>query len=452
MRADANPDHYKVLGVSPEADAAVIRAAYLALVRKHHPDGASPIDRAAAEQRTKEINAAFAVIGDEARRSKYDEARRRGGPGGPSSQSGWSGRPAAGAARGPRTPVWSGQYRPRVGRTGPSLAARRKRLQQVRGLSIALGIGALALVFAGFTGAISLMRPGMLDPLTNPGGRTAALAQADLDSPELLNDVMLPWPDLHPGQSRTFAGRGLRVSFEGQPGDAGVKMTVQEGDEAYSMTAPARVSTERANLFGVGRLDDDDRRDTLLVATWTGDDCCMQVQALRQGEGGWKLSRLGDWPVATASDFPRDIDGDGKREWVLGDDRFSAAFGASTPLPPKVVQFVGGKLTDVSGSGRYGQLYMSHLGGAQRLCALGSRGGCAAFVADAARLGRVDWAWDIMLRNHAKDEVAAGQDCARGDDCPAPDASFPSTLERFLKRAGYLEANLALPDSLDPNA
>lgn len=453
MRADPIPDHYKVLGVSPDADAAVVRAAYLALVRLHHPDGADAADRAAAEQRTKEINAAFAVIGDSRRRSDYDAARQRAAPGA------WAGRAPADPLR-PQTPAWGGgPYRKRTRRKGPTLAARQKRLDQVRSFSIGLGVAALVLIFAGFTVALSLMRPGVLDPLAAPfGSRSAAGAiAADLDTPDIVPDVMLPWPDMHPGQSRSFSGRGLKVTFEGQRGDAGVRMTVNGPDEeTFSIAAPARVSSERANLFGVGRLNEKDRADTLLVATWTGDDCCMRVQALGRGKDGWRLVELGDWPSATASDFPRDLNGDGRREWVLGDDRFIAAFGPSTPLPPKVVQFNEGKLRDVSGSGHFGQLYMSHLGGAQRLCALGSRGGCAAFVADAARLGRIDWAWDIMLRNHAKDQVEAAADCNAGGDArdcaAAADAAFPRVLERFLKRAGYVEDNLALPLSADPAA
>ncbi len=46
-------DHYAALGVSSDAEAAVIRAAYLALVRLHHPDSAA----------TPEARAAYASIG-----------------------------------------------------------------------------------------------------------------------------------------------------------------------------------------------------------------------------------------------------------------------------------------------------------------------------------------------------------------------------------------------------
>lgn len=72
-------DPYAALGVDPGADRAAIRAAYLRLMREHHPDR-HPGDRA-AEKAARELNAAFHVLGDEARRAAYDRLRepREGG-------------------------------------------------------------------------------------------------------------------------------------------------------------------------------------------------------------------------------------------------------------------------------------------------------------------------------------------------------------------------------------
>jgi curved DNA-binding protein CbpA len=68
------PDLYAILGVSPSAEPAVIRAAYLALMRKYHPDR-NP--SAAAAERSRAVIAAFKVLGDFERRSQYDWDRRR---------------------------------------------------------------------------------------------------------------------------------------------------------------------------------------------------------------------------------------------------------------------------------------------------------------------------------------------------------------------------------------
>ena len=68
------PDHYRILGVEPSANAGDIRAAYLKLLREHHPDrNPSPT----AAERTRSIIAAFRVLGDFDRRNRYDWDRRR---------------------------------------------------------------------------------------------------------------------------------------------------------------------------------------------------------------------------------------------------------------------------------------------------------------------------------------------------------------------------------------
>ena len=78
-------DYYAALGVARNASQKDVTKAYRRLARQYHPD-ANP-NNAAAEERFKEISAAYDVLGDEARRREYDEVRRLGpsafgGPGG----------------------------------------------------------------------------------------------------------------------------------------------------------------------------------------------------------------------------------------------------------------------------------------------------------------------------------------------------------------------------------
>ena len=56
-------DYYEILGVNADASAKEITKAYRKLARQHHPDQ-NPGD-AAAEERFKEISAAYDVLGDE---------------------------------------------------------------------------------------------------------------------------------------------------------------------------------------------------------------------------------------------------------------------------------------------------------------------------------------------------------------------------------------------------
>ena len=63
-------DLYDVLGVPRGADKAQIKKSFKALAKRYHPDVSEEPD---AEERFKEVNAAYAVLGDDRRRALYDE-------------------------------------------------------------------------------------------------------------------------------------------------------------------------------------------------------------------------------------------------------------------------------------------------------------------------------------------------------------------------------------------
>jgi curved DNA-binding protein len=64
-------DYYKILGVDRKAGADDIRSAYRKLAMKYHPDK-NPGDKK-AEERFKEINEAYQVLGDDKKRAHYDQ-------------------------------------------------------------------------------------------------------------------------------------------------------------------------------------------------------------------------------------------------------------------------------------------------------------------------------------------------------------------------------------------
>jgi len=80
-------DYYETLGVAKTSSHDEIRSAFRKLARKYHPDVAA--DKKGAEEKFKEINEAYEVLGDDEKRKKYDDLGPhwqnpppQGGPGG----------------------------------------------------------------------------------------------------------------------------------------------------------------------------------------------------------------------------------------------------------------------------------------------------------------------------------------------------------------------------------
>lgn len=79
MPPGAVTDHYATLGVAAGAEPDEVRRAYLALARQLHPDrwvDSSGEQRADADRRMREVNEAWRVLGNPARRLAYDVDRR----------------------------------------------------------------------------------------------------------------------------------------------------------------------------------------------------------------------------------------------------------------------------------------------------------------------------------------------------------------------------------------
>jgi curved DNA-binding protein len=93
-------DYYATLGVGRDASDADIKKAFRKLAREHHPDVAK--NKKQAEEKFKEINEAYEVLSDPAKRKRYDQLgpgwqeNNFGGPGGQNPFAGGFGRGAQG--------------------------------------------------------------------------------------------------------------------------------------------------------------------------------------------------------------------------------------------------------------------------------------------------------------------------------------------------------------------
>lgn len=84
-------DYYKILGVDPKATIEQIKFQYRLLIHAWHPDKFPNGElKKKAEEKIKEINEAFSVIGDPVKRENYDRVLRSYSPSSPSSQQTYS--------------------------------------------------------------------------------------------------------------------------------------------------------------------------------------------------------------------------------------------------------------------------------------------------------------------------------------------------------------------------
>ena len=71
-------DYYKILGVNEKTEVAEIKKSYRKLARQYHPDVSKEKD---CEDKFKEINEAYEVLGDPEKRAEYDQLRSMGAMG-----------------------------------------------------------------------------------------------------------------------------------------------------------------------------------------------------------------------------------------------------------------------------------------------------------------------------------------------------------------------------------
>ncbi len=212
------------------------------------------------------------------------------------------------------------------------------------------------------------------------------------------------------------------------------------GLPAYHMLTDDQASHYRV---AVVRFDRRDRRPGVVIENESGGSAGnVREQLVVPDGGGYRTVWLpgSGWGAVQGKlpDRLYDISGDGAVDFVLGDGRFDGVFGcnACTPRPPLVATLRHGAILDVSRDPRVSAIYRADMDQLRPICTSRRQernGACAAYVADAARIGEFDQAWALMLRHYERDP---GKRAASADPHAASD--FPESLRAFLKKTGYI--------------
>ena len=242
------------------------------------------------------------------------------------------------------------------------------------------------------------------------------------------------------GTRETFHVQGLTLTLSAQ--ETRPVIAVRAKGETPFVFRGAEGFSPASAQFQVVRVDPRDPNPQILFASNTGGaHCCAEFVLIEHVGTRWKAVELGPWDGDGLVRPETDVDGDGIVDLAFRDNRFLYAFDAyawSWP-PPLFLNVTGGRVVDVSRAPRYRAFFARDMAEAKKHCAGHANGACAAYVADAARVGRLDEAWTFMLASFRRDDNWDYPTRCKGRNrCKAP-KDYPQALRWFLEDHGYIE-------------
>jgi hypothetical protein len=216
------------------------------------------------------------------------------------------------------------------------------------------------------------------------------------------------WDAKTNGSPKTYHIQGLTLTLEsGKDADGDVVPTLTiatPGSAPTEFDGEAGFDHATAS-FGIGHFDPKVPGPQIEFASFTGGaHCCASISVIEPLGKSWKEVPLGEWDGDVPDKMPTDVDGDGTADFVFYDNDFLYAFDsyAASFAPPQIFNVIADKAIDVSTAPRYRKLYEADMASTKPECAKHQNGACAAFAADAARLGRFDDAWKFAIANYDK--------------------------------------------------
>lgn len=226
--------------------------------------------------------------------------------------------------------------------------------------------------------------------------------------------------------------------------------------------ATLSVTTDRQSGYAriaVVRFDSRDSRPGLIIESqYGGSGGDMTAQLLVPSGNSYRvvpmMGQSGAYLQGELPDGVGDLSGDGKIDMKLEDGAFDSAFGcnACTPRPPRLFTVTHGELVDESRDPALRGVFAADMARLAPACLSNARyrnGACAAYVADAARAGRFENAWALMLKHYERggdlwEPCSVPVSTWINHRCPEAHIThfktFPDSLRAFLTRTGYLPA------------
>jgi len=220
---------------------------------------------------------------------------------------------------------------------------------------------------------------------------------------------LIQWDGGETGKAKTYAQGGYTLTLSAKKSDglALPRLTVN-GPGMKPVTIDGQPAGDIARAgFGTVKLSSGEKPSVIFTSFSGGAHCCTDIVILQPKGQGWTKIELGGWNGEGISSLPRDVDGDGKVDFVLVDNRFLYTFAsyADSWAPPQIFNIINAKAVDVSAEKRYAPLFRTDMEKSKTECGKGSNGACAAYAASAARTRAFDLAWKFVLSHYDRKSV-----------------------------------------------